>query len=243
MFSNLTSSHTSAWDFNHCAEFIIDFNTLFSHHILRDLDQCRLNVFEFVHMPGQWDHDLGMGINSIQFGIASGFKDCTDLHFHNVRIDDTQADAAQTHHWVAFVQPLDNFQHRFFFSQTFGDAPGFQSGDLDEQFIHGWQKLVQRGIDQANDYWQTSHRFEQTIKVAALQGQDLFQRAKICPGCGRIIHFSFFGFKRCLEFDSVFIGHSATFVTTGCQRGFESFNFVDHALGCFRVHDHFLNVR
>ena len=103
-------------------------------------------------MTGQGDHYLGVRIKAIELGVASRLKDGANLHLHDVGVDDTQADTAQTHHGVAFVQSHNNIEQVLFFCQAFGDTLGFQGGNFGQEVFHAGQELVQGRIDQANDH-------------------------------------------------------------------------------------------
>jgi len=119
-------------------------------------------------VTGEGDHYFGVWIKTIKFGIAGSFKNRANLHLHDVGVNDAQADAAQAHHGVAFVHSLDNVKHLLFFCQAFGNTLGFQGGNFSQQVFQTRQEFVQRGIDQADDHWQTGHRLKESVEITAL---------------------------------------------------------------------------
>ena len=73
----------------------------------------RLDPFQFLDGAGQRDHHFRLHNNAAQRAIRSGFEDGANLHFHDLRHRDAQADATHTHHWVGFVHTFDGDQQFF----------------------------------------------------------------------------------------------------------------------------------
>ena len=59
------SRESSSGNLDHCAKFVMEVHFLFFHHLLGDLDQAWLNIFQFVHMTSQRDHDFWFHVNTL----------------------------------------------------------------------------------------------------------------------------------------------------------------------------------
>ena len=124
-------------------------------------------------MPGQGDHNLRMGFETAQPHVSSRFEDSSDLHLYDLGHHHRQADTAQPHHGVAFVQGLNVSQESFFLRNFLTLKAG---GDhLFQQCVLVGHELMQRRVDQADDYGQAGHGFEQAIEIFTLEGQQFVQ--------------------------------------------------------------------
>ena len=167
VFGNFSGCEGSAGNFDHGADQIRDALASFvfycaGHAICHDFEFGKF--FDHAHKR---NHDFGNGFGS---HICGGFQDGTHLHFVNFWIGDAQPTTAMPEHGIEFVEGFDlvlNHAQR-------GIEPPCHFLLL---VALVWEKLVQGWIEQANGYGQVRHRIENAFKIAALNGQQLFEGA------------------------------------------------------------------
>ena len=179
VLGDLISRQGCTGDFDHRAEFVIDFDALFRHDFFGHSFQGGSLHLEFVHMAGQRDHDFGMDIHAFFGDLTGGLHDGAHLHLGQFRHHDAQTHAAGAEHGIHFVNRFDLAQDRFLLGDdgvecigvaTLSDSD-FGFGDLVDQIVAGGQELVQGRIDQADDDRIAIHRPEQACKIATLVRQ------------------------------------------------------------------------
>ncbi len=85
-----------------------------------DALQLGLDHVELVDVAGQRDHHLRLDYDALERLVGRSLEDGPHLHLDDLRHDDAQADAAQTHHGVALVHAVDAPQQFLVLSQTLG---------------------------------------------------------------------------------------------------------------------------
>src|SRR5439155_20639172 len=104
LLRNFVGDQSGTRDFDHRADQVPEFDLPFPGHFggnaVNDLDL----ELELLRKANQWNHDLGLDLDSLLLHVRGGFKDGAGLHFGNFRKNDTQAAAAMAEHGIELVQ-------------------------------------------------------------------------------------------------------------------------------------------
>src|SRR5450759_738302 len=133
-----------------------------------------------------------MQLLALLLQLRHGLKNGTRLHYVDLGIEQAQAASAQSQHRVCLAHRTDSFEQLALLLQfLFVSALYLQRCHLDQQVLIVGEELVQRRIDQTDDdgialaRLGIDHRFEDSLEVAALEGQQLIERGltNILIGC------------------------------------------------------------
>src|SRR5579872_6834468 len=109
---NLVGSDAGPGQLDHCADQVAHLDPLLGEDFCRRVvDDLGLG-FEFGREPHEWDHNLGLDLDSFLGCIAGRLDDRPSLHFGDLGINDAQPAAAETEHRVEFVESFDSFGYR-----------------------------------------------------------------------------------------------------------------------------------
>ena len=167
---NLICGQCSTRSLNHGADQILEVDAGCGNQLIGSGNHDILYELELLDFTHQRDHDFG---NQIPVGMTaldgkSGLDDGTGLHLGNLRIGNSQTAAAVTHHGVELMQLIDH--HLDLFN---GLAFGFGEG-CNVLFFRR-DKLVQRGIQEADGNRIALHGLIDTLKVFLLHRLELVQ--------------------------------------------------------------------
>ncbi len=180
---DLVGGQSGARQLDHRAELVLDGRARLGGDLLCHRFELAAHLLQFVDMPDQRDHDLGLQFLALLRQFARGFEDGTRLHDVDLREEQAQAAAAQAQHGVHLAHGSHGFEHLALLCQLlFVAAQRLQARHLDQQLFIRGQELVQRRVDQADDdrvalaRLRIDHGLEDALEVAALERQQLIER-------------------------------------------------------------------
>ena len=156
----------STRNLNHCTHLVgYSFATLGKDLLSGSVDDVGLHLNLGLNTD-EGHHDLGMNLDTLGLHVESSLNNGASLHLGDFGIGVAQTAATMTEHGVEFFETVANEFH--FLERT---------ASLVGEFTHGFQlvrnKLVQRGVEQADGHFITVHGFEDTLEVATLQRKQL----------------------------------------------------------------------
>src|SRR5437867_10652520 len=111
--------------------------------------------------PHERNHDFRSRFDPCSLHFRRGFKHCARLHFGNFAMDDAQAAAAETKHWIELMKFVHAVAH-----------PVNRHANLSRQILLSpyfmWQELVQRRIEKTNCRRMPVQGFEDSDEVLPL---------------------------------------------------------------------------
>src|SRR5579859_356248 len=163
---DFVGSQSSAWDFNHRTDKVVELDLLFLHDFLRDAMHDFYLKVELLFEADERNHNLRIYFNSRFLHFCCSFKDRTRLHLGDLRIHDAQTAAAESEHRIELMQFLNSLLNLFD-----GHAHFLREIVLRCTLVR--QELMQRRIEEANRSRASVEFLEHADEVFALIRKDL----------------------------------------------------------------------
>ena len=167
---DLISSQGSSRDLDHGSDFISHIRAHLLDLSIRGLDDRLADIFEFLVVAYQRDHDLRLDcpFRMSLLDIDRSADNCQGLHLGDLRIGDIQTDSAMSHHRVELMQRIDD-------GLDGADTLMLCLSQLHDILFLGRNKLMQRRIQETDRDRRSLKSLIQLLEVVLLNRKDLLQ--------------------------------------------------------------------
>ena len=181
---DLVGGERGARDLDHGADRVRHFDAGAREDVAAERIGLRPQRAQLVHVADERNHDLGDDPHLFSCDLTGRLHDRAHLHEIDLGIDDPEAAAAEPEHRIDLVK-------RVAAGAQLVCIHAHRRGERGDLLVAVRQELVQRRIEQADVHRQTVHDAEDREEVAALDGEQLRERALAARGIAGEDHLAY----------------------------------------------------
>ena len=170
IFCDLICGQSCTRDLNHGTYLILQVCACCCDLFICSIYHCLLYKAKLFVITDQWNHDFRTNTPVWMFllYVDGCTDDCSCLHLGDLRISNSQTNSTMSHHWIEFVQGIDDTLDLFY-------GLALRISQLLDIFVCLWYEFMQRRIQETDGYRVAFQCFVKFLKVTLLNRKNLFQ--------------------------------------------------------------------